>query len=66
MIEAKLAGMSTNDIMITSGFSEDSVSKILIMDYKAYSPIYEWFIKLKSQKEERLAAFKRRHERFMK
>jgi hypothetical protein len=66
VIEAKKAGMSTNDIMITSGFSEDSVSKILVMDYSAYSPIYDWFAKRRTQKLERTAAFIRRRERFMK
>jgi hypothetical protein len=66
VIEAKKAGMSTNDIMITSGFSEDSISKILIMDYSEYSPIFEWFTKRETQKSQRTAAFKRRRERFMK
>ena len=58
VIESYRAGMSTNDIMITTGFSDDSISKILAMDYTAYSPIAEWFIKRKATKQKRLESFK--------
>ncbi|MGI2115634.1 integrase [Shewanella frigidimarina] len=60
VIESYRAGMSTNDIMITTGFSDDSIAKILVMDYSVYSPISEWFIKRKTTKQNRLEAFKRR------
>ncbi|MBO1898662.1 integrase [Shewanella sp. BF02_Schw] len=60
VIESYKAGMSTNDIMITTGFSDDSISKILAMDYTAYSPIAEWFIKRKATKQKRLESFKLR------
>ncbi len=60
VIESYKAGMSTNDIMITTGFSDDSISKILAMDYTAFSPIAEWFIKRKATKQKRLESFKLR------
>ncbi|WP_350999300.1 hypothetical protein [Shewanella sp. TB7-MNA-CIBAN-0143] len=60
VIESYKAGMSTNDIMITTGFSDDSISKTLAMDYTAFSPIAEWFIKRKATKQKRLESFKLR------
>ena len=59
VVEAYRSGMSTNDIMLITGFSADSVSKILAMDYEAYSPITEWFIKRKATKQKRLESFKK-------
>lgn len=47
VIESYRSGMSTSDISITTGFSDDSISKILIMDYTASSPIADRFIKRK-------------------
>jgi hypothetical protein len=41
--------MSTNDIMITTGFSDDTISKIFAMDYTAYCPIAGGFINRKKQ-----------------
>jgi len=64
VIESYRAGMSTTDISITTGFSDDSISKILAMDYTAYSPIADWFIKRKETKQRRLESFKKRR-RFM-
>lgn len=64
VIESYRVGMSTNDIMITTGFSDDSISKILAMDYQQYSPITNWFIKRKESKHKRLESFKKRR-RFM-
>lgn len=64
VIESYRVGMSTTDISITTGFSDDSISKILAMDYTAYSPITEWFINRKETKQRRLESFKKRR-RFM-
>ena len=58
-IESYRSGMSTNDIMSTTGFSDDTVSTILAMDYTAYSPIADWFIKRKETKQKRLETFKK-------
>jgi hypothetical protein len=52
--------MSTTDISIVTGFSDDSISKILAMDYTAYSPITEWFVNRKETKQKRLESFKKR------
>ncbi|GIC77176.1 integrase [Moritella sp. F3] len=64
VIESYRCGMSVSDICITTGFSDDSISKILIMDYTAYSPISAFFIKRKETKQRRLESFKKRR-RFM-
>jgi len=58
VIESYRSGMSTNDVMICTGFSDDSICKILAMDYSAYSPIAEWFVKRKATKQKRLESFK--------
>jgi hypothetical protein len=60
VIESYRSGMSTTDISITTGFSDDSISKILAMDYTASSPIADWFIKRKETKQKKLESFKRR------
>ncbi len=60
VIESYRSGMSTTDISITTGFSDDSIGKILAMDYGAYSPIADWFIKRKETKQKQLEAFKKR------
>lgn len=64
VIESYRVGMSTTDVSITTGFSDDSISKIIAMDYTAYSPIAEWFINRKETKQRRLESFKKRR-RFM-
>lgn len=60
VVEAYRSGMSTSDIMIISGFSEESVSTILAMDYAQYSPISEWFTQRAESKVKRLIAFQKR------
>lgn len=60
VIESYRSGMSTTDISITTSFSDDSISKILAMDYAAYSPITDWFINRKETKQKRLESFKKR------
>ncbi|GLR71631.1 integrase [Agaribacter marinus] len=60
VIESYRSGMSTTDISIVTGFSDDSISKILAMDYTAYSPIAEWFVNRKETKQKRLESFKKR------
>jgi hypothetical protein len=60
VIESYRAGMSTTDISITTGFSDDSISKILAMDYTAYSPITDWFVNRKETKQKHLESFKKR------
>lgn len=60
VIESYRQGLSTTEISIITGFSDDSIGKILIMDYTAYSPIAEWFVKRKETKQRHLESFKKR------
>jgi len=64
VIESYRAGMSTNDIMIITGFSDETIGNILAMDYTQYSPITEWFEQRNEKKLKRLESFKKRR-RFM-
>jgi len=57
-------GASTTDIMIITGFSEESIKNILTMDYVQFSPIYDWFAQRADRKQKRLESFKKRR-RFM-
>ena len=60
VIESYKADMSTTDISVVTGFSVDSIKKILIMDIGAYSPIADWFTKRAKQKHARLESMKMR------
>lgn len=64
VVESYRAGMSTSDLMVITGFSEETIGMILAMDYTQYSPLADWFTERKSAKEKRLEAFKKRR-RFM-
>lgn len=64
VIESYRSGMSTSDLMITTGFSAETISTILAMDIEQYSPIADWFTNRKEAKVKRLDAFKKRR-RFM-
>lgn len=64
VIESYRAGMSTTDLMVVTGFSDETIGKILAMDYAAYSPIADWFEQRKAAKQRRLESFKKRR-RFM-
>ncbi|WP_231129284.1 integrase [Alteromonas mediterranea] len=64
VIEMYRNGASTTDIMIVTGFSEESVRHILTMDYVQFSPIYDWFEQRAYRKQKRLESFKKRR-RFM-
>lgn len=64
VIEMYRNGASTTDIMLVTGFSEESVRHILTMDYDQFSPIYEWFEQRANRKQKRLESFKKRR-RFM-
>jgi len=64
VVEGYRAGMSTTDLMITTGFSAETVSVILAMDVAQYSPLADWFVQRKEVKVKRLEAFKKRR-RFM-
>lgn len=64
VIESYRAGMSTTDLMITTGFSAETISVILAMDVAQYSPLADWFVQRKEAKVKRLEAFKKRR-RFM-
>lgn len=64
VIEGYRAGMSTTDLMITTGFSAETISTILAMDVAQYSPLADWFVQRKEAKVKRLEAFKKRR-RFM-
>lgn len=64
VVEGYRAGMSTTDLMITTGFSTETISTILAMDVAQYSPLANWFVQRKESKVKRLEAFKRRR-RFM-
>jgi len=64
VIEMYRNGASTTDIMIITGFSEESVKHILTMDYAQFSPIYDWFEQRADRKQKRLESFKKRR-RFM-
>lgn len=59
-ISAYRSDMSVNDIMITTGQSEETIKKTLVMDYEQYSPIADWFEKRRTQKAKRLESFKKR------
>jgi hypothetical protein len=60
VIESYRSGMSTSDLMITTGFSAETISTILAMDIEQYSPIADWFIKRQADKVKRLTAFQKR------
>ena len=60
VIEAYQSGMCTTEISITTGFSDDSISKILAMDYAAYTPITDWFVRRRETKQRHLESFKKR------
>ena len=60
VIELYRNGASTTDIMIITGFSEESIKQILTMDYMQISPIYEWFEQRSERKLKRLESFKKR------
>tara|TARA_B110000211_G_scaffold213607_1_gene254281 strand:- start:16747 stop:17457 length:711 start_codon:yes stop_codon:yes gene_type:complete len=64
VIEMYRNGASTTDIMIITGFSEESIKHILTMDYVQLSPIYDWFEERAERKLKRLESFKKRR-RFM-
>lgn len=64
VVEGYRAGMSTTDLMITTGFSAETISVILAMDVAQYSPLADWFVQRKEAKVKRLEAFKNRR-RFM-
>lgn len=64
VVEGYRAGMSTTDLMITTGFSAETISVILAMDVAQYSPLADWFVQRKEAKIKRLEAFKKRR-RFM-
>ncbi|WP_339145137.1 integrase [Pseudoalteromonas galatheae] len=64
VIELYRNGASTTDILIVTGFSEESVRNILTMDYMQMSPIYDWFEQRRDRKQKRLESFKKRR-RFM-
>jgi len=64
VIEMYRNGASTTDIMVITGFSEESIKNILTMDYVQFSPIYDWFAQRADRKQKRLASFKKRR-RFM-
>jgi len=59
-ISAYRSNMSVNDIIITTGQSEETIKKTLVMDYQQYSPIADWFEEQKTRKAKRLASFKKR------
>lgn len=60
VIEAYRSGMSTTDLMITTGFSAETISTILAMDIEQYSPIADWFTNRQEAKVKRLESFKLR------
>lgn len=60
VIEAYRSGMSTTDLMITTGFSAETISNILAMDIEQYSPIADWFTNRNESKVKRLESFKKR------
>ena len=64
VVELYRNGASTTDIMIITGFSEESIRQILTMDYMQLSPIYDWFEQRAERKQKRLESFKKRR-RFM-
>jgi hypothetical protein len=59
-IEAYRSGMSTTDLMITSGFSAETIRTILAMDIEQYSPIADCFINRQDVKVKRLKSLKLR------
>jgi hypothetical protein len=60
VIESYRSGMSTSDLMITTGFSAETISTILAMDIEQYSPIADWFTNRQEAKVKRLESFKKR------
>jgi hypothetical protein len=60
VIEAYRSGMSTTDLMITTGFSAETISTILAMDIEQCSPIADWFTNRQEAKVKRLESFKLR------
>jgi hypothetical protein len=60
IIESYRSGMSTSDLMITTGFSAETISTTLAMDIEQYSPIADWFTNRQEVKVKRLEAFKKR------
>jgi len=62
VIEGYRSGMSTTDIMITTGFSAETISVILAMDVAQYSPLADWFTQRKESKIKRLESFKKRRQ----
>jgi len=64
IIQAYKSDMSVTDIMLITGFGQETIEKVLVMDIGQYSPIYDWFIQRKEQKIKRLESFKKRR-RFM-
>lgn len=59
VIELYRNGASTTDIMIITGFSDESIKHILTMDYVQLSPIYDWFEQCAERKLKLLESFKR-------
>ncbi len=59
-IQSYRAGMSTNDITLTTGQGEETIKNTLVMDVAQYDIICEWFDKRKTDKAKRLASFIKR------
>ncbi len=62
VIEGYRAGMSSTDLMITTGFSAETIGVILSMDLAQYSPLADWFTQRKESKIKRLESFKKRRQ----
>lgn len=60
VVEAYRGGMSTNDLMVITGFSDETIGNILAMDVAQYSPIADWFTNRAEAKVKRLESFKKR------
>ncbi|TKB53313.1 integrase [Ferrimonas aestuarii] len=54
------AGLSVNDLMITTGLSESSIQQILVMDLAQYDQIAEWWTTQRERRIKRQEAFARR------
>ena len=59
-IQSYRAGMSTNDITVTTGQGEETIKNTLVMDLAQYDPICDWFDQRKVKKAKRLESFKKR------
>lgn len=62
VIEGYRSGMSCSDLMIITGFSEETIGTILAMDVLQYSPIADWFTNRQEAKVKRLDSFKKRRQ----